>query len=249
MSVFQELIHAANFQIVGGDEYQWSSFGPNARFLDFKSSSFDVNFSIIFDCSTQEVYQASLFVNESAFRWTNPLYKEGFRNESFEKDVDPRVAYDGLFFTDCDVFEDFIIKVESSFDSGFCDTDVIIPLDLTPEAEELFSQLPEGTDIQQFILESCMDKIAILSKQNIENWDVLFSTLSEKEIVVTIDIENAPISQSNIQELYNWISSLSQKEIHLFYSDKETAKGIISKLTTEDGQSFQYQYKPSVESE
>lgn len=247
MTTFQQLIEAAHFQITGGAPYQWHSFGPHARFLDFDSAEFDVEFSIIFDSTHQEVFQASLYLNGSAYRWTNPEHLQAYKAEAYSRDIDPRVAYDDKHFTDCDVFEDFLKKVQDSFNSGQCDDTVLIPLDLTPEAQETFAQLPEGTDLQEFVLDSLMKKVDELFQKNRENWDIVFSTLSQSGIAVTIDNDHAPVSEDNFQEIYNWVKSLNETEVDLHYHDKETAQGIISYLTANESQvpdfTFQYIYK------
>lgn len=247
MTTFQQLIEAAHFQITGGAPYQWNSFGPHARFLDFNSSEFDVEFSIVFDATNQEVFQSCLFVNGSSFRWTNPDYLQAYKEESYSRDIDPRVVYDEVLYTDCDVFEDFLTKVKDSFSSGQCDTTVLISLDLTPEAQETFAQLPENTDIEKFIVDSLTKKVEEISQKNRENWDVIFSTLFQSGIVVTIDNDIAPVSEDNFQEIYNWINSLNSNEVHLHYYDKETAEGIVSHLTANESHdplfTFKYIYK------
>ena len=81
MSKFQELISAAQFKISGGSEYLWSCYGPHARYLDFTSDEFDFEMSLVFDSITQEVYESSLYIKGSAFRWQNPDFIETFKQE------------------------------------------------------------------------------------------------------------------------------------------------------------------------
>lgn len=247
MTNFKQLIEAANFQITGGSEYTWNSYGPHARWLDFNSSVFNVEFSLIFDCDNQTVYQASLYLNDSAFRWINPDFVEKFKAESFAREVDPRIAYENTFYTDCEVFSDFVSKVKESFTTGNCDTSILIALEFTPEQEELFSKLPEGTDLQDFILKALEEKMEFLTKQNRDNWDIVFSTLSQSGVQTSIDNDASPIAEGNIQEIYNWVNSLNLPVVSLSYSDKETAQGIVSTLTANKEQTpylnFQYIYK------
>ena len=247
MNKFQQLITAAQFQITGGSEYQWNSFGYTARFLDFNSPEFKVDLSLIFDSETQEVYQATMYINESSFRWTNPSFLDGFKKESYERDIDPRLSSEDTYFTDCDVFDDFVSKVSESFTTGTCDTSVLISLNFTPEQEDIFNQLPEGTDIQEFIITALKEKLDILSKQNIHNWDIVFSTLAQSGIITTIDIEDAPISEKNIQEIYDWVNSLNLKTVELSYSDKDTASGLVCILTANKEENphltFKYTFK------
>lgn len=247
MTTFQKMIEAAQFEITGGSEYLWRVFGPHARWLDFESGEYDAEFSIIFDSQNQEVYQAALYVPEGQFRWTHPDYIEKFEQENYERNLDPRVAFEGTFFSDCTVLEDFILKVKESFTTGQCDSSMVIPLELTEEQEKLFAQLPEGTNIEEFILSAVQKKVDEMSKQNRENWDIVFSTLSQTGTQVTIDVDNAPISEDNIQEIYNWLNGLKEKEVNLTYTDKQTANGIVSYLTANKEVTpelvFEYNYK------
>lgn len=247
MTTFQQMIEAAQFQITGGSEYMWRSFGPHARWLDFESADYDAELGLVFDAQTQEVYQATLYVPEGEFRWTNPEFLEQFQQESFERDIDPRVSFEDKFFNDCTVVEDFIQKIKDSFTTGQCDTSMIIALEFTPEQEELFSKLPEGTDLAQFILKASEKKLEEMSIKNRENWDIVFSTVAQSGTKVTIDVENAPISEENIQEIYNWLNSLKETEVNLTYKDKQTAKGIVSYLTANKEVTpelvFEYTYK------
>lgn len=246
MTIFQQLINAAQFQITGGSVYQWNSFGSHARFLDFNSPVFNVDFSIIFDSITQEVYQSYLYINDCAYRWTNPTFLQGFKQESFDRDIDPRIASEDIHFSDCVLVEDFISKVKEGFSTGKCDTSILISLNLTPEQEHIFSQLPEGTDFDSFILKALEEKIAVVTKKHKDNWDVVFSALNESDINASINDDTAPISEDNIQEVYNWINSLNYQHVDIFYSDKETSTGIISILTVYQDHApdihFEYKY-------
>lgn len=247
MNTFQQLVEAAQFQISGGSEYLWRSFGQKARWLDFESKQFKVEMSLVFDAENQEVYQAALYLDDIAFRWNNPVFVEAYKKEAYQRNVDPRAASEDTHFSDCELLEDFVSKVKDSFATGKCDSDIIIPLDLTPEQQELFNKLPEGTNIEEFVLAALTEKLATMSQRHRENWDIVFSTLEQAGITVTIDIDNAPIAEHNIQEVYDWVKSLNVPEVHLFYSDKETEKGIVSLLIVDDAaypeNTFEYLYK------
>lgn len=247
MNTFQQLVEAAQFQISGGSEYLWRNFGTHARWLDFESTQFKVELNLVFDANNQEVYQAGLYFGDNAFRWTNPLFVETYNKECYQRDIDPRIAYEGVQFTDCELLEDFVSKVKECFATGKCDTDIIIPLDFTPEQQEIFNKLPQGTNLEEFILQALTEKLENMSQRHRENWDVVFSTLAQSNILVTIDVDNAPIAEHNIQEVYDWVKSLHVQEVHLTYSDKQTAKGIVSFITAntkDDSQeTFEYLYK------
>lgn len=247
MNTFQQLVEAAKFQISGGSEYLWNSFGRHARWLDFESKQFNVEMNMVFDSSNQQVYQAALYFGDNAFRWNNPGYVDNYKKEAYKRDIDPRLAFEGKHFTDCDVLQDFVSKVKECFTTGKCDTDVIIPLDFSPEVQNIFDKLPEGTNIEQFIINALTEKMEKMSQIHRENWDIVFSTLAQAGINVTIDVDNAPIAEHNIQEIYDWVKSLNVVDVHLLYSDKETENGIVSFITVDDGaypeNVLQYLYK------
>ena len=245
MSKFQEIISAAQFKISGGSEYLWSCYGPHARYLDFTSDEFDFDMSLVFDSVNQEVYESSLYINGSAFRWQNPEFITQYKQECFARDIDPRVAYEGTFYSNCEVFEDYIQKVTDSFTSGDCDHDIVMRFDFTPEQMEIFEQLPENTNMEEFLIQVIAEQVERVSQQNRENWDVVFSSLAQSGIKVTIDNDISPISESNIQEIYDWISSLHLKSVDLVYSDKENSQGIQSTISLIDNSdiSFSYYFK------
>lgn len=247
MNTFQQLVEAAQFQISGGSEYLWNNFSPNARWLDFEAKEFEAEMSMVFDSTSQEVFQAALYFGDNAFRWTNPTFVETYKKEAYQRKVDPREAYDGKHFTDCDLFEDFVIKVKDIFTTGKCENEVIIPLDFSPEVQEIFNKLPEGTNIEEFILKALSEKLEKMSQLHRGNWDIVFSALAQADIHATIDVENAPIAEHNIQEIYDWVKSLNLKDVNLIYSDKETEQGIVSFISVDDGaypeNVFQYLYK------
>ena len=101
---------ALNHQITEGSEYQWSCYGPNARYLDYTISGIDVTGSVIYDTQTQEVYQADLCdgPNDLAWRWANPDFAKAHRKEAKRRGVNPNQAWDHVEFTDVGV--DFWIQ-------------------------------------------------------------------------------------------------------------------------------------------
>lgn len=230
MSIFQKLTEAAQFNIVCGSNYRGSCFGYHARFLDFHSDQFNVDFSLIFDSTNQQVFQASLYFKNLAFRWTHPEYIKGYKNECYLAHIDPRIAYDAIHFVDCDVFEDFLNKVYTAFHFGQIDQTIAISLVLSQEQQFLFNQLPDTVDLQKLIQDSLIEKTDELFKKNTENWDIIFSTLSQSGIELTLDDENAPINENHFQAIYDWVKSLNSDKVSLHYFDKETSDGLVSYL-------------------
>jgi ribonucleotide reductase alpha subunit len=236
----QDIIIAAQFKISEGSEYQWACYGQNARFLDFQSEFEDVRAGCIFDSQNQTVYEAYLYFGEKAYRWLNPEFSEVMYDESFERDIDPRLYLDEFHFSDCEVSEDLIEKITDAFETGTCTNDIIIPLNLTPEQEELFARLPEHTDLNEFITQALMEKVEEIKAENQENWDVLSEALKQKGIKVTVDESMAPLPTEQIALLQEEIENSGLTTVELHYSNKLTKDGLIFSLASE---AFNFKYK------
>lgn len=237
---FQDVITAAKFKISGGSEYQWECYGPNARFLDFDSEFEGVSAVCVFDSENQTVYEVALYLGEKPYRWLNPEFEEAMKNESFDRDIDPRVFLDDTHYADCEVFEDILQKITDAFNTGTCSNDITIVLNLTPEQEEVFALLPEGTDLNEFISKGLLDTVADLQAENRKNWQTLNEALKEKGITVTVDEINAPLREVDIPELQREIENSGLTNVELKFSNKLTKDGLIFSLVNE---AFTFKYK------
>jgi len=131
-----------NFEhrITGGSEYQWNCYGENARYLDYESEH--ATGSCIFDIATQEVYEASVEIKESAhrpYRWLNPNTKNVMHEEAAYRKVDADKAWDDVNWIDLETEDDFLEKARAIFKGEPFDTRVSVPLDLNDE--ELFAMM------------------------------------------------------------------------------------------------------------
>lgn len=239
----QDIITAAQFKIFEGSEYQWACYGSNARFLDFQSNFENVTASCIFDSQNQTIYEASLYIGEKAYRWINPAFEQAMKDESFARNLDPRLFCDTSLFCDCEVPEDLIEKITDAFNTGTCTNDIVIPLLLTEEQENLFARLPEGTNLNEFITQSLLEKIAEVQAENKINWETLSENLKEKGITVAVDDLNAPLPQVDIASLQKEIEESGLTTIELKYSNKLTKDGLIFSLASEDF-TFKYSIEP-----
>lgn len=128
---------ALNHKIVGGDEYQWECYGPNARYLDYESQY--AHASVIFNTMTQEIYEATVSSkdeNVKLYRWLEPDTKQLFINECKRKKIDPNLAWDTVHYVDLETVEDFLDKAEAIFNGETFDTRIQVPLEL--ERDELY---------------------------------------------------------------------------------------------------------------
>lgn len=136
-----QIINAAQAKICGGSAFNWKCYGPNARFLDFDGLVDPDTTSCVFDCDTQEVYEASICGEDvsHAMRWVNPKYFDAMVAEAQERGVNEFVAWDEtswVFFTNEDEFLDVVsdyyyqkLEVEETDETG----DVTVDLDLETE--------------------------------------------------------------------------------------------------------------------
>jgi hypothetical protein len=120
-----------DYWIVGGSEYQWNCYGPNARYLDYESNY--AHGSVLYDTKTQEVYEVS--VNDKAdkhtpYRWMNPNTVEKYKAECTFRGVNPKSAWDDIVWCDLEVAEDFCTKANAIFNGLDFDPRIEVPLDL-----------------------------------------------------------------------------------------------------------------------
>jgi hypothetical protein len=105
-----ELFTAANGQLSGGDEYLWNSFGPNARYVEFKEGTI----TCIVDSKTMQCYAVEIFDqdNNQAWQWIEPQYRSSYLAECNQRGVDPFIAGDNIKFYSI-TYQDVLIKVNS----------------------------------------------------------------------------------------------------------------------------------------
>lgn len=95
-----DIITAAEGRICGGDSFQWSCWGDNARFMQFADVGDQEFCSVIFDSKTYNVYDIELFVpgTDFCFKWLNPEFKNSYLQECRVRDVNPMIAWDDVEF-------------------------------------------------------------------------------------------------------------------------------------------------------
>lgn len=124
---------ALDHRIVGGSDYGWKCYGPDARFIDYESDFAHV--SVIFDPSNQTVYSSEVSIkdtskNARSYRWLNPEYKDVMYAEATARGVNPNQAWDDVLWYDLETPEDFLEKATAMFNGEEFDTRISVPLDL-----------------------------------------------------------------------------------------------------------------------
>lgn len=133
----RQFLEAIQYKITEGSTYCWNCYGSNARYLDTNNDKYSA--SIVFDADTQIVYEAHVcdYVNNRAYRWYNPLFKDKCEQEARERNVNQAQAWDEVNFADTDSEEDLLDKITAIVEGVDYDTRVILTVDL-PDAD-LFS--------------------------------------------------------------------------------------------------------------
>lgn len=165
--LLQDFMKAFDYRIVGGSEYQWETFGDNARWLDFESEY--ANGSVIYDCKNQTVYQAEVCANSGPgenkpYRWTNPAYKDSYIQECSQKNIVFNCAWDDIHFTDLELVEDFFEKANAIFNGESYDDRVIVPLDLDNDTILQLALMAHKRDVTinkmvEIVLQTAIDKL------------------------------------------------------------------------------------------
>lgn len=126
---------ALSHKIVGGSDYQWSCYGPNARYLDYASEV--ATASVIFDTVNQTVYEATVDPMQDGddnlpgpYRWLNPDTKDAYLAECKERNIESDVAFDDTKWIDLEVVEDFLEKAKAIMNNQPFDRRIQVPLDL-----------------------------------------------------------------------------------------------------------------------
>lgn len=157
----RQFLDAIQYKITDGSNYCWNCYGSNARYLDSNDDKYSA--SIIFDSGTQTVYEAHVcdYVNNRAYRWYNPLFKDKYEQEARERKVDSKQAWDDVNFADTDSEKDFLEKAGAIVEGVEYDTRVTMTVDLSDAELFQLMKLAHERDItfNQMVEEILQDAI------------------------------------------------------------------------------------------
>jgi hypothetical protein len=167
MITTKEFLECINYCITEGEEFQWSCYGSNARYLEYWNNKHDssVTVSAIFDTVDQTVYQIEVWDGgrNRDYRWIDPDYREAHRLEAVKRGTDPDESYDGRKFIDIEVEEDIIEKATAVFNDTDYDSRITISIELTNEEKLLIMEQAHERDITvnqyvEYILQQEIDR-------------------------------------------------------------------------------------------
>ena len=95
------IIAQCGARICSGTAYQWSCYGPNARYMDFVDTANNEYASVIHDTITQQVYEVCIHVpgQEQAFAWYDSEFHEAYVQECKKRSIEPYRAWDNVNYT------------------------------------------------------------------------------------------------------------------------------------------------------
>ena len=152
MITIEDFMKCIEYKVTGGDEYDWGSYGPNARIMDYWNGRHDsggVSISIIFDTQTHTVYQMEAwdYKNSREYRWLNPDFKDAVEAEAKNREVDFNESIDFRKFIDLDVEEDMLEKATAIYSNKEYDNRIMVTLDLDDESKTLLMTLAHEADM------------------------------------------------------------------------------------------------------
>lgn len=172
MITLKDYMECISYRITEGSEYLWHCYGPNAYSLDSGSSYGENTVSVVFDKTTQVVYQIEAwdFANRRTYRWINPDYIDAIKAESKKRNIKFEQSIDNEKFIDIDSVKDILEKATAISNGEEYDTRLILELNL--EDDELFEMMKMAHEMDlsfnkfvEHILQAAIDSAKIADEQ------------------------------------------------------------------------------------
>ena len=158
----KDFLEAINYRITEGSRYYWDCY-PDAHQISAEIPlPDDSNYAeIIFSTVDQLVYEvtASDNVNGRYYRWINPDFREAYINEAKRKGFDPDTVFDDEQYTDLEVEEDILEKLEAIATGREYDDRVLIPINISDEDLLAVCKAAHAKDmtLNKFIEHACRE--------------------------------------------------------------------------------------------
>lgn len=133
MITLKQWMECVNYRITEGSEYGWTCYGFDAYDLSSWDGDQDgTSSNIIFDTSTQEVYEVSVcdYERQRAYRLINPAHRKDYHLEAVSRSADANQAWDNVDYVDLETTEDFLAKATAIMNYEDYDDRVSIPIEL-----------------------------------------------------------------------------------------------------------------------
>ena len=174
-----DIIQSAKYKIVDGSEYLWNCFGNNTRILDFSGFESEQNsgVSCMFDSKTQQVYEVNIYTNNDKwYRWIDEEYIEKYKEECASRNISFSISSDDSTWVDLDNIQDVYRKVEQVIETGNCDNEVTIEIDIENDLLLKLSLMAHKrnitlNDLFKEILEDAVNRAEEIIKNNTKKED------------------------------------------------------------------------------
>ena len=151
-----EFLEASGYKISGGGKYGWACYGFNAYFIDCANEDLKCTSSIIFDTSTQEVFEVGVWdeLNSKDYEWHNPSHIDSYMEESSQRGQSAYIGKEAPI--ELDLSEDMLEKLTAIFKGKPYDERIMVSLDLDDSSiKELENMALE----QNITMDRLVDKI------------------------------------------------------------------------------------------
>jgi hypothetical protein len=158
----KQLIDAFQHKITESSKYEWNSFGPNARAIDFSSDAFYMPSAhsglLVYDTKTLELFLTEVHQHSGkSYRWVNPSYLNVYKAEHVARGFNFGEAYDDKKFINIDEPEDFLEKATAIFNDEEFDERIMVKLHDFPD--ELFMQLAKLAHQEDLTINQMAEKV------------------------------------------------------------------------------------------
>lgn len=150
MITIKDFMECVDYRITEGSDYLWQCFGPNAHSLDCWNGDYNgFSVGIVFDTKNTTVYkfEAHDYSKQNSYRWVHPDWREIYQNESKNRGVDHKEAYDDVKYIDIDLAEDILEKATHIVMGIDYDERVQVPLDLPDSVLNKLFRIAHEKDI------------------------------------------------------------------------------------------------------
>lgn len=143
-----EVFKAISFRILNSSEFLYKCFGENhPRSFEFTDCNNRPCGNFTADCFGR-VYEVVVDPNNgSCYRWVDPNFKDGLFEETKNHGADPTNAWDDVYFTELEVEEDILTKLEAICNGLTFDDRIMVPVDLDDATFASIARMAHERDI------------------------------------------------------------------------------------------------------
>lgn len=172
MITLKDFMEAIQYKVTEGSEYLWTTYGPNARSMDYWNGNFKgagITVNCVFDTETQEVYEMQAWddIEDVQYRWIHPNYLAQIVLEYENRAIDFEQSFDDNKFTDLEVADDILEKATAMVAGKEYDKRIMVTLSLSYDEEHLLMELAHAADmsLNQYVEKILREKIEELQAE------------------------------------------------------------------------------------